>query len=370
MSIATAVAMGISLSRANASKSTWGIWCQFCTNLNLDPTLSNIPDPIPILQVFAHRYRVGTLAPSQAAVRGRTVGDALRAFGQTLASMGHVDPRLQPSGKLEFRLFRQLSFYNKSDPPHARVKPIPVPILLQTCATARLSSHPASQLIADMITLGFFFLQRPGEYAYTANPESALFRLQDIHLMVNNRRLNHLTCPDAHLDAATFIGLEFTRQKNGVRGEIIGLGRSGSPSFCPVQAVINRVRHLRLQHAAADTPLYRYHHQLQWDSLSTSTLTTALRQTVDVMGPHFGLSSCDISIRSLRSSGAMALLCANVDTDRIRLLGRWRSDKMLRYLHVQAFPVVACLAPAMLQHGHFSLIPNTPLPQQGGIRGL
>jgi hypothetical protein len=127
--------------------------------------------------------------------------------------MGHVDPRLQPSGKLEFRLGRQLSFYNKSDPPPARVKPIPVPILLHTCTTARLSSHPASKLIADMITLGFFFLLRPGEYAYTANPESAPFRLQDIHLMVNNRRLNHLTCPDAHLDAATFIGLEFTRQK-------------------------------------------------------------------------------------------------------------------------------------------------------------
>jgi hypothetical protein len=54
----------------------------------------------------------------------------------------------------------------------------------------------------------------------------------------------------------------------------------------------------------------------------------------------------------------MALLCAHVDTDRIRLLGRWRSDEMLCYLHVQAYPVVADLAPAMLQHGNFTLIPN------------
>jgi hypothetical protein len=90
-------------------------------------------------------------------------------------------------------------------------------------------------------------------------------------------------------------------------------------------------------------------------------LTATLCHSVSVIGHSYGVQPADISIRSLRSSGAMALLCANVDTDRIRLLGRWRSDEMLRYLHVQAFPVVTALAPAMLQHGDFHLIPNNPL---------
>jgi hypothetical protein len=62
----------------------------------------------------------------------------------------------------------------------------------------------------------------------------------------------------------------------------------------------------------------------------------------------------------------MALLCGHADTDRIRLLGRWRSDKMLHYLHVQAFPVVALLAPTMLQHGNYALIPNNLRPPPGG----
>jgi hypothetical protein len=65
----------------------------------------------------------------------------------------------------------------------------------------------------------------------------------------------------------------------------------------------------------------------------------------------------------------MALLYGNVDTDRIRLLGRWRSDEMLRYLHVQAFPVVAHIASTMLQHGNFTLIPNNPLPTSRGNQG-
>jgi hypothetical protein len=57
----------------------------------------------------------------------------------------------------------------------------------------------------------------------------------------------------------------------------------------------------------------------------------------------------------------MALLCARVDTDIIHLLGCWRSNEMLRYLHVQAFPLLALLATQMLQNGNFHLMPNLPM---------
>jgi hypothetical protein len=53
----------------------------------------------------------------------------------------------------------------------------------------------------------------------------------------------------------------------------------------------------------------------------------------------------------------MALLCAGIDSNRIRLIGRWRSDEMYRYLHVQAQPVMTGLAAAMLRGGSFSLSP-------------
>jgi hypothetical protein len=54
----------------------------------------------------------------------------------------------------------------------------------------------------------------------------------------------------------------------------------------------------------------------------------------------------------------MALLCARVDMDMIRLLGRLRSDEMLRYLHAHACPLVAPLVTQMLRHGAFTLLPN------------
>jgi hypothetical protein len=66
----------------------------------------------------------------------------------------------------------------------------------------------------------------------------------------------------------------------------------------------------------------------------------------------------DVTVRSTRAGGAMALLCAGVDSDRIRLVGRWRSDEMYRYLDVQAQPVMNGLAAAMLGGGDFRLTPG------------
>jgi hypothetical protein len=164
------------------------------------------------------------------------------------------------------------------------------------------------------------------------------------------------------LRSSTHVALEFTNQKNGTRGELIGLGRSGHPLWCPVHVVIQRVLHLRLHGAPPHTPIYSYHDHGMWHAITTDVLTHYLRTTVTAIGSTWGIKPTDISIRSLRSSGAMALLCASVDPDKIRLLGRWISDEMLRYLHVQAFPIVAPLAPQMLQNGNFALLPNNPLP--------
>jgi hypothetical protein len=362
--------LGICASRSGACDTSWHIWIQFCHSLNLDPTLPDITEPVPILQVFAHRYRLGQLSPSRTPVHGRTVGDAVRAVGQTLSQLGLPDPRLLPSGKLILPLSRQLASYTKADPPPYRVRPIPITILQATCNTLRLSTHPRQQAIADMITLGFYFLLRPAEYAHTSNPDSTPFRLQDVTTYRHHEILNHSTCPVPHLDATTFICLEFTNQKNGVRGERIGLSRSGNPAFCPVVACINRIKHLRLHRAPPQTPLYTIFAG-RWLAITTTNLTQELRATVATIGHTVGLNPDVISVQSLHASGAMALLCANVDTDRIRLLGRWRSDEMLRYLHIQAYPVVAHLAPSMLQHGHFSLLPHsTPQPLlQTGIGG-
>ena len=59
----------------------------------------------------------------------------------------------------------------------------------------------------------------------------------------------------------------------------------------------------------------------------------------------------------------MSLMCAGVDSDVIQLMGRWRSDKMMKYLHIQAAPVMRNFAKRMYNAGSFSLIPNPQSPE-------
>jgi hypothetical protein len=280
--------------------------------------------------------------------------------GQTFSTLGQSDPRLLPLGKLDLRLSRQLSAYKKEDPPPTCVKPIPFPILADAITFCYRANTSKTNAIADMILLGFFFLLCPGEYAYTSNPDADPFRLCDAHLLINDRRLHPYTSTETDLNNVNYIALESTTQKNGVRGEMVGLGRTGHAIYCPVIALLNRVKHLRIHRAPLTTLLYSYH-ATHWARVDTTMLTAQLRITVTAVGTAYGIAATDISIRSLRSSGAMSLLRAKVDTDMIRLLGRWRSDEMLRYLHVQSFPLLAPLAAQMLHHGHFSLMTNYPL---------
>ena len=85
------------------------------------------------------------------------------------------------------------------------------------------------------------------------------FHLQDVQLWVSLQCLQPLTDPPHLLHTATFVGLTFTTQKNGVRGEVIGMSTSGDSHFCPVKALVRRIIHLRTLNARPDMPLGMYY---------------------------------------------------------------------------------------------------------------
>jgi hypothetical protein len=358
----TTMRAGVTPSRTRSGDSHWERWCNFCEGLALDPLLSDVSDPVTLLQVFAQRYRQGQLPQQRQAVRSRTVEDALRSVAQTFTGLGKRDPRLTSQGKIDFRLQRLLAAFSKQDSPPNRVKPIPVQVLQRIMLVAAAAPvTPGNQAIADMCCIAFFFLLRPGEYTVSTG-ESTPFRVCDVQFQIGSRRLHTLLASDAELRSATFATLTFTTQKNGVRGEVIGLGRSGHAQLCPVLSLCNRVLHARAHTADPAAPLAAYYSNGRWAHVTSGDVTATLQQAVTFLGPTLGFVATDVSARSLRAAGAMALLCANVDTDLIRLVGRWRSDEMLRYLHVQAEPTMRDFSSRMLQHGTFVLHPNALVP--------
>ena len=251
------IAAGVVPSRSRQAARHWDIWCRYCSDIKIPPSLSTVRDPIPYLQVFARRYRDGRLAPSGRQVRSRTVEDALRSIGQAFSALGAPDPREIAPNKIDFRLQRQLRGYKRHDPAPTRVRPIPSAALQEAQRIATSTSGMAREhALADLMWLAYYFLLRPGEYLYTSSEHA--FRLEDIVLRVHGSDHPATTIPLELLDGVTFAGLTFNEQKNGVKGEIIGLTRSGDPNACAVLALTRRVRHLRQHHAQPSTKLYTY----------------------------------------------------------------------------------------------------------------
>jgi hypothetical protein len=202
---------------------------------------------------------------------------------------------------------------------------------------------------------------RPGEYCNSTGEDSSHpFHTDELELWLGNRKLDLATATDQELLTATFCMLEFSEQKNADRGEQVGHATSGDYLFCPVRALARRVIHLRRNGAPAHTPIHCYYeqHRGRQQRVPATSINILLRQAATLLG----YDPAGITVKALRATGAMSLITARIDSDLIRLLGRWQSDSMLRYLHVQAIPVLQNFARAMNLHGHSQALPSAGLP--------
>lgn len=116
-----------------------------------------------------------------------------------------------------------------------------------------------------------------------------------------------------------------------------------------------------MNNAPPGTHLSHFYHREKWYWVTPADITALLYSAVAVLGSSIGFNRENISAQSLRESGAMALLCANIDHNRIKLIGCWRSNEMFRYLHVHEAPVMKHIANAMITDGEFILISNRDL---------
>jgi hypothetical protein len=96
--------------------------------------------------------------------------------------------------------------------------------------------------------------------------------------------LTYTACSDADFSLADFLTLEFTSQKNGVKGEAIGLGCMGE-YFSPVCAMCCRVQHLLANSASPDTPLVFYFQDNKWFHINPAQIRTALQSAVATFEP-------------------------------------------------------------------------------------
>ena len=157
---------------------------------------------------------------------------------------------------------------------------------------------------------------RPDEYIGLPNVDinhCHLFCLQDIQLwIVGHHCLQLLRCPLADLSCATFVSLTFTNQKSGICDKV-SIGHQ-SHLLCPGH---HPAHHLLLVRAPSP-----HHNPPQWP-LHTPSLDLCPGhkyhgRSLGLHWPHrniFRFSSLRCQCcHSLCACGAMALLCAHIDS--------------------------------------------------------
>lgn len=356
---------------------TFAVWEIFCTEHGQDCLLDSYDgDKLDFLVVFALRYSRGEIGKTQRGepttdakpVRAKTVQNAVQAIGEEFALVDRPDPRLDANGNIAPRLKKLFKFLEGDDPAPSRVWPVCTTILLELDRQLQAQPDQAkADAIRDLCVIAFFFLCRPGEYAVSSNADrgrSKPFRLKDVAFSTPTRRniLAH-ECPLHDVYSASYAALTYTDQKNAVRGESIGHHTNGDHVLDPVRALQRRVDHLRTHRALPKTPLHTYYTAQGPRDVKTIDITHWLRRAAAAVYNTTGIPSAKVQAYSLRSGGATALLCAyDGNTDIIQIIGRWKSDSMLRYLRTQAIPLLSNHAAAMLHHGSYTFAPTNPDP--------
>ena len=98
--------------------------------------------------------------------------------------------------------------------------------------------------------------------------------------------------------------------------------------------------------------------------VTAKNVTTMLHAGIHLVladGVQLDITPDEVSARSPRAGGATALLCANVNPNVIQLLGQWKFNAMIRYLHVLAQPVIGKYATRMSHRGNFTFGPGNQL---------
>ena len=101
---------------------------------------------------------------------------------------------------------------------------------------------------------------------------------------------------------------------------------------------------------------------VRWNNNTPTIIYKTFKTVVVFFILNLGFKAKDISAHSLRTTGTMVLLCAGVDSDIIKLIFQWRSNEMIRYLHVQADPLMRNFSKLVLTHGNYSFLPQEESP--------
>ena len=231
-----------------------------------------------------------------------------------------------------------LEGYSKEDPAAQPKLAVPVSVPNEMYEIGSTKTE-RTKCIGDFGLIAFYYLLRVGEYTYSKPSErrrTQQFRLRDVTLWCNTERLDPELPLNMLYNRCTAATLNISNQKNGVRAQTIHQ-EAIFTRYCPIRAIIRRVKHIRAHTTNLDTMLGSYFLPGKGQkSITSYSMTEAVRKAAQNLHlDRQGLTRANLASHSLRAGGAMALHISKVSDNIIKKMGRWSSDTFLMYIHEQ-----------------------------------
>jgi hypothetical protein len=189
------------------------------------------------LLTFAVAVREGKFGLG-ATVKVQSVERALRHVTQKLVLDGHSNPRkaLPAQQQLDLPISWLLKGFQDSDPV---VEPkLALPMLTISAISQNYQLNLHLDVVADLVTVAFFYLLRDGEYTSPAQSRAKHtipLQRSDIRLWKNGILLPH-SAGLTTLLMADSVTICIANTKNGTKGAVIHHDAFGGP-ICPVAAL-------------------------------------------------------------------------------------------------------------------------------------
>ncbi|OEU10297.1 hypothetical protein FRACYDRAFT_247237 [Fragilariopsis cylindrus CCMP1102] len=209
---------------------------------------------------------------------------------------------------------------------------------------------------AGLIVGAFFFAMRALKTPVPGITKRV--RLGCIHFLSSKReRIRH---DDPYLlSKAKFVTVVFEAEKNGDQFQARTQEKTKHPILCPVIRLGRAVQRVLLYIPDADefTPLCATNsHKIKADSITSTFTLNLILDTCRKFGGEsfFGFGPMDIGNKSLLSGAPMALFLMRHSSDRIMILGRWKSRAFLDYIRPQVFEWTSCILGDMISFDNFT----------------
>ena len=249
--------------------------------------------------------------------------------------MGSNNPKHNKLGKLEFWLGRKLATYTKQDPPPTQVGLIPVSVLQALAPPTKVAPTSSKQ---SATWPGYISSSSPVQKntAGAAPTPPTIFSSSKTSISSSSSSPSMLPWPPQarpHEPGQTFSDFSSTHIQMMSRGNPLALAKQATPKairwqhcitalytlnvMAPLAQLLSRRCTTRTSGSPSTAPRSR-HPSEPWSAHLARPL--ALHHKMLASAPSY-------------RGGAMALHKARVDPDTIRIIGRWRSDTLLLYLH-------------------------------------